>query len=71
MRKRVKALLIPVIVLTMLLAGCKKDEAVLNPIRNTPVVIVTSTIFSPDEHSSTTDFQQCLDGAFTETRTVQ
>ena len=61
MRKRVKALLIPAILLAILLTGCKKDEEVANPIRNTPVVIVTSTIFIPS-HNSLADFHQWLDG---------
>ena len=61
MRKGTKALLIPMLLLAMLLAGCKTGEELVIPTRDTPVVIVTSTTFAPSQNSLA-EFQQWLDG---------
>jgi len=49
------------LLLAMLLAGCKKGEELVLPTRDTPVVIVTSTTFAPTQNSPA-DYQQWLDG---------
>jgi len=60
MRQRARALLIPVLLLAMLLAGCKTGEELVIPTRDTPVVIVTSTTFVPSQNSLA-EFQRWLD----------